>query len=64
MKWVYKRKNNLDGSDQKNKARLVAKGYAQQIGIDYEEIFSPVAGLDTIRVLIPFAAKKHGSCIN
>jgi hypothetical protein len=58
VKWVYKVKHNPDGSVQKNKARLVAKGYAQQPGIDYEETFSPVARLDTIRALISLAAQK------
>lgn len=43
---------------QKNEARLVAKGYSQQPDIDFEETFAPVARLDTIRVLISFAANK------
>ncbi|XP_019052469.1 PREDICTED: uncharacterized protein LOC109114377 [Nelumbo nucifera] len=58
VKWVYKTKLNSDGSTQKLKARLVAKGYSQQYGIDYNEIFAPVARLDTIRALIALAAQK------
>ncbi|KAJ7957455.1 Retrovirus-related Pol polyprotein from transposon TNT 1-94 [Quillaja saponaria] len=43
----------------KYKARLVVKGYAQKQGINYEEVFAPVARLETIRLLISFAAHKH-----
>jgi hypothetical protein len=36
----------------KHKARLVVKGYAQRHGIDYDEVFAPVARLDSVRLLI------------
>ena len=52
VKWVYKTKLNSDGSIQKHKARLVAKRYSQQIGINYNETFAPVAHLDTIKALL------------
>jgi hypothetical protein len=42
----------------KYKVRLVVKGYAQRRGIDYDEVFAPVARLDTIRLLIALAAHK------
>jgi len=42
----------------KYKARLVAKGYCQQHEIDYAEVFTPVARLDTIRIVISIAAQK------
>jgi hypothetical protein len=52
LKWVYKLKRNADGEVVKHKARLVAKGYVQQQGVDFEEVFAPVARLDTIRMIL------------
>jgi len=51
-KWVYKVKHNVDGFVSKYKARLVAKGYAQTYGIDYEETYSLVAKMTTIRTIM------------
>lgn len=42
----------------KYKAQLVAKGYSQQYGVDYAEVFTLVARLDTIRLVISLAAQK------
>jgi hypothetical protein len=47
-KWVFKNKLNAEGKVEKYKARLVAKGYSQVEGIDFGEIFSPVAKLTSI----------------
>ncbi|XP_028753068.1 uncharacterized protein LOC114712689 [Neltuma alba] len=49
-KWVFTKKYNPDGSINKYKAKLVAKGYSQTYGIDYQEIFTPVKKLNTIRI--------------
>lgn len=55
-KWVFKKKISLDGSVEKYKARLVAKGYFQVEGIDYGEIFSPIAKLTSIGFLLSLIA--------
>ena len=52
-------KKNPEGKIVKHKARLVAKGYVQQQGVDFDEVFAPVARLETVRVLLALAA--HGN---
>uniref|UniRef100_T1IMU7 Integrase catalytic domain-containing protein n=1 Tax=Strigamia maritima TaxID=126957 RepID=T1IMU7_STRMM len=55
-KWIYKRKTDPAGHIIKYKARLVAQGFKQIKGIDYEESYSPVVRLTTIRVILALAA--------
>ncbi|KAJ9562957.1 hypothetical protein OSB04_008117 [Centaurea solstitialis] len=55
-KWVFKKKTDMDGNVQTFKARLVAKGFTQTHGIDYDETFSPVAMLKSIRILMAISA--------
>ena len=43
----------------KHKARLVTKGYAQQFGVDYNEVFAPVARLKKLRLILAYAAIKN-----
>ena len=55
-KWVFKKKTNAEGKVEKYKARLVAKGYSQVSGIDFGDIFSPVAKVTSIRLLLSVVA--------
>ncbi|KAJ9556642.1 hypothetical protein OSB04_011256 [Centaurea solstitialis] len=55
-KWIFKKKTDMVGNVHTFKARLVAKGFTQTHGIDYDETFSPVAMLKTIRILMAISA--------
>ena len=57
-KWVFRVKYDGNGEVNCFKGRLVAQGFSQSHGVDYEEIYSPVAQLSSIRTLLAFAAEK------
>ncbi|GJU03386.1 retrovirus-related pol polyprotein from transposon TNT 1-94 [Tanacetum coccineum] len=55
-KWIFRNKMDENGVVIKNKARLVAEGFRQEEGIDYDENFAPVARLESIKILLAYAA--------
>ncbi|GJT92909.1 putative ribonuclease H-like domain-containing protein [Tanacetum coccineum] len=57
-KWIYRNKKDERGIMIKNKARLVAQGYTQEEGIDYDEVFAPVARIEAIRLFLSYASFK------
>jgi len=54
-KWIFKNKTDKHGTMIRNKARLVAQGYTQIEGVDFDETFSLVARLESIRILLSIA---------
>ena len=54
-KWVFKVKENLDGTIKKYKAYLIAKGFHQIAGFDFNETFSPVVKPTTIHIVLTIA---------
>ncbi|GJZ76795.1 putative ribonuclease H-like domain-containing protein [Tanacetum coccineum] len=55
-KWALKNKKDERGIVIQNKARLVAQGHTQEEGIDYEEVFAPVARIEAIRLFLAYAS--------
>ncbi|GJW38593.1 putative ribonuclease H-like domain-containing protein, partial [Tanacetum coccineum] len=55
-KWVYRNKKDKRGILVRNKARLVTQGYTQKEGIDYDEVFAPVARIEAIRLFLAYAS--------
>ena len=58
-KWVFKTKTDADGHIERYEARLVAQGFSQKFGTDYDETFSPVVRLESVRTLIAMSV-QHG----
>ena len=56
-KWIYKVKYHADGTVEKYKARLVAKGFKQEKGMNFDEIFSPIMNMTTLRCVLGLVAK-------
>ena len=54
-KWIFKNKEDENGTVLR-KARLVAQGYSQVEGLDFGETFAPVSRLESIRILLAYAA--------
>ncbi|GJS57777.1 retrovirus-related pol polyprotein from transposon TNT 1-94 [Tanacetum coccineum] len=57
-KWVFRNKKFERGFVIKSKSRLVAQGYTQEEGIDYDEVFAPVARIEAIRLFLAYASFK------
>ena len=58
-RWVYKTKKATNGQINKYKTKLVAKGFQQVHGLDYDETFSLVAKMDSIRLALSIAATRR-----
>ena len=58
FKWIYKFKTHSDGSNERYKTRLVEKGFTQEYGIDYEETFTPIARISSVRALLAVVAAR------
>ncbi|GJX22969.1 retrovirus-related pol polyprotein from transposon TNT 1-94 [Tanacetum coccineum] len=58
-KWVFRNKKDERCIVIRNKARLVAQGYTQEEGIDYDEVFAPVAKIEAIRLFLAYASFKY-----
>ena len=54
-KWIFKRKTNTDSGVTIYKARIVVKGFCQVQDVDYDEIFSLVSMLKTVRTMLAIA---------
>ena len=55
-KWIFKKKTDVDGNITVHKAQLVAKGFRQVQGVDYDETFSPIEMLKSVRIMLAIAA--------
>nr|GEV09394.1 retrovirus-related Pol polyprotein from transposon TNT 1-94 [Tanacetum cinerariifolium] len=55
-KWVFRNKKDERGIMIRNKARLVAQRHTQEEGIDYDEVFAPVARIEAIRLFLAYAS--------
>ena len=58
-RWVFKVKPSTSGNPPRYKARMVAKGFTQRPGIDYNETFSPVVKMDSLRTILSLSAARN-----
>ena len=58
IKWVYKTKQDVDGNVHRHKEILVTRGFTQQLNIDFNEIFTLVARMDTVRKILAIIAQN------
>jgi hypothetical protein len=58
LKWVFKLKRDEVGVIVKHKACLVARGFVQREGINFDDTFSPVARMESVRLLFTLAAQE------
>ena len=56
LTWIFKSKYHADGTLHRRKAHLVTKGYTQRHGIDFDEVFSHVARMETVRLFLAVGA--------
>ncbi|GJT79980.1 ribonuclease H-like domain-containing protein [Tanacetum coccineum] len=57
--WLFKHKFHADGTLSRYKARLVANGSSQQLGVDFDETFSPVVKPATIRTVLSLVVSRQ-----
>nr|GFA30091.1 hypothetical protein [Tanacetum cinerariifolium] len=57
-KWIFRSKKDERGIVIKNKARLVAQRHTREEGIDYDEVFAPVARIEAIRLFLAYSSFK------
>ena len=55
LKWIFRNKTNEEGNVIRNKTHPVAEGYSQMEGVDYDEIFAPIACMESIKILLALA---------
>jgi hypothetical protein len=63
LKWVFKLKRDEVGAIIKHKARFVARGFVQREGIDFNDTFTPVARMESVRLFFALAAHE-GWCVH
>ena len=56
--FIFKTKHDANGNVERHKARMVVKGCAQRQGVDYDEVFAPVAHHESIRIVLSTAAAR------